>query len=318
MKVYCFIFALFLNMLSYSQTAGDSSIAGPQKSKILVVPKNEVIRVGENYNADVYLANYDTTKEFSITLGGGLTFKSKDGVARCSIPAYDFEGAREMTGFLATINDSVPRIQSFEAKFYSYRFKPQVTNDMMYILYLGIKNFISVDCPGVEENKYVVSMDGGEIKKAGRNAYFVEVKKKGTVKVTLSYKAETGNGNSIFSQYFRVKEIPTAETKLGTIISGDNCSVNVLLANAEKVLATPPTGMAIDGVEFSVQNFDIRLVFCQAGKDYKQSILGEKLPSEIKEQMRKLKPGDIVVIQNVTVKGPVGEVSANPLFINIK
>jgi gliding motility-associated protein GldM len=206
------------------------------------------------------------------------------------------EGLQEYSGLI--------RVKAPSGQFLSYPFKGEymvmksgvvVSPTKMNVLYRGVKNPVSVSVPGVAPENVKASLEGGTLSpdpKAGKGNFIAEVKggSEATVKVSAQI---DGKSRPMGDFKFRVKDVPAP---IATI------------AGVEEGLVSPARLAAAPTVIPKMKNFDFELFFkvtkfdlvFQVGTDLiTKQITGSSIPAGDLEQIKRLKAGSRVYIENI-------------------
>jgi len=170
-----------------------------------------------------------------------------------------------------------------------------VSATKMNVLYRGVKNPVSIQIPGMPDYIEVIpSVSNGTItpSREGNGIYLVEVigGSAATVNVNVNIDGEI----RLIGQYmFRVKDVPRA---IATIAGKEGG-----LISASRLAAAPTVIPKIENFDFElffkVTKFD--LVY-QVGADLiAKNVVGSKIPPDAIAQIKRLKKGARVYIENV-------------------
>jgi len=263
---------------------------------------------GDEYRAEIFVAAFSTTQNPQVLLGKVDTVKNAivgpvdstsvvvdRGVGFYNVKATT-EGMREYSGL---INVKAPSGQinsyPFKGEYMVMKSGVVVSPTKMNVLYRGVKNPIAISVPGVAPDDVVSTIDGGTLRpdpKAGKGNYIAEVSGGSTAKVRVSAKID-GKTRPMGDFEFRVKEVPNPVGTIAGIQEG------VISANR---IAAAPTVIP------KMENFDFELFFrttrfdlvYQVGTDLiTKNVTGASIPSDAVEQIKRLKKGSRVYIENI-------------------
>ncbi|HET6555722.1 MAG TPA: gliding motility protein GldM [Prolixibacteraceae bacterium] len=280
-----------------------------------ILPKSSYVMKGDQFEAEIYLAAIDTTKEPNVFVNNSR-----------------IQPVNKKFIYKASANDVGTKIWSGEIKYtnpegniISYPFKgeyqvglPNVTISptKMNVFYLGVANPIEVSVPGVASENLSVSGTNLRVEKRG-DGYVVypskvDVAGKNTT-VTVTAKMN-GEIRSMGTEKFRVKEVPPPLATVG----GKNGGV----LRKEDLLSEE--GIFADLIDF---DFDLKYKVTQfeitfSGntgfvKSYKAN--GNRFTTEQKDQFAKLTQGSAIIIDNITARGDDGrERPLSPISFKIR
>jgi gliding motility-associated protein GldM len=268
-----------------------------------------VVFYGDEYKAEIFVAAFSTTQNPTVMLGrvdtttntiiGGVdssSVKVERGVGIYAIKA-SAEGLKEYSGLI--------KVKAPSGQVLSYPFKSEymvmktgvvVSPTKMNVLYRGVKNPISVSVPGVAPENVIATLDGGKLSpdaKSGKGNFIAEVAGGSEAKVRVSAKVD-GKPRPMGDFTFRVKEVPNP---VGTI-----AGVKEGLISANRLAAAPTVIPKMENFDFElffrVTKFD--LVY-QVGTDLiTKNVSGASIPPDAVEQIKRLKKGSRVFIENVS------------------
>ena len=291
----------------------------------LVVPESNYILRGDSFRADVLLAAYDATNAPDIFVDGdkwdgrdstllayegmeGLTIGA-DGMGKLRIPTRGMSlGDMTFKGLI--------RYQGPDGNIEPYQFyTPTITvaepalvvsPTKMNVFYRGVPNPVEVSVPGVAQDKVTVRIDGGHsIKKQPDGSYIVEPSSSSSVReanITVSAELPDGSKKSLPAKNFRVKRIPDPVAFWTGKKPADKG-----ITKAE-VLSFAPVAARMEGFDFDVKvrvkSFTLRI-----SKDGTFSDLpsgNNRLTTDQKEALKRLRRGNIIYLEDILVSMPDG------------
>ena len=117
-------------------------------------------------------------------------------------------------------------------------------------------------------------------------------------KVRVSVKGKDGKMKSMGEQVFRVKRLPDPNVKFATVIgSGKVSKGQIGAANSVKV---DMREMLFDGIKYKVKSFD--MVFPSAQGSITLSSKSDKVTSQMKGKIKKLRKGQTLIVKNVRLQ----------------
>jgi N-acetylmuramoyl-L-alanine amidase len=186
-----------------------------------------------------------------------------------------------------------------------------IANQSIKILYIGLENELIVTAGSVPDNKIVVSIDNGSIKKKDVNTWVAYPAKPGIAVVTIS-KNENGKTEQLMQSNFSVKIIPppvitVADSKGGRVEAAKFKSATQINAASfldEDALVTSYT-FYITGFGFEKKPGVI------------PGIKGNQFPKEMLEHLEKAGPGSTIVIDEIKIKTKQGEMRGPTVAFNL-
>jgi len=187
-----------------------------------------------------------------------------------------------------------------------------VSADKMNVLYIGVDNPLTITA-GAGSEKVSASFSGGIISKAGGSRYIARPSNGSSGEHTVSVLVE---GKAAGKVMFRVKQLPNPAAYVGNLKAGAVPSANFkamggVIAKLEDSEFDAP---------FEVVSYSLGAVSSDI-PDYAPAINnGPRWTGAAANLVSKLKPGALVVINNIQVKGPDGRVRTLPgsLSYNLK
>jgi gliding motility-associated protein GldM len=309
------------DILRYMYTMIDKGTFKFTSLEATIISNSNYIFLGNEYQAKVFLAAFDTSQNPSIFLGpcdsvrgeDGYVYSLKKGYKYDSIPIKKGKGIYTARGsaigdksWSGVIKLKAPGggediIKPFKA---SYRVEAPmlvVSPTKMNVFYLGVDNPVEVSVPGVGADKVFPTITNGNIVKDGKG-WIVRPAKSGEAQIIV--KAEIDKvKKDMGMKPFRVKIVPDPVAKVGTIKGFGSIEKSMLLAQG--------------GVMAEMENFDFDLKFTI--KEFKVSVnvggfANEKVSKSkefTKEQYALIKnanKGQKVYIEEIKAIGPDGSV----------
>jgi gliding motility-associated protein GldM len=296
------------NIISSLYSQIDASSFKFNKLGARILARSTYVLVGDKFEAEIFLAAEDTTKQPEIFVGN-TKLTMRDGKGIYSVPASQV-GTFKWSGLIKFKNpEGNVNSYPFQGEYQVGKPSATISPTKMNVLYLGIPNPIKVSAPGVASENLVVTLSNGRIEKSGDDYLAYPSKLDATSKSTsISVSARFGSETRpMGSMDFRVKEVPPPIATIGGK-NGGNLKKEELLA--ENGIFADLKDFDFD-LKFKVISFDI--TFSGAGAFIKTfSAKDNKFTSEQRDQFSKLGQGSIIYIDNIMAKGDDGQ-PARPL-----
>jgi len=294
-----------------------------------VMPKSTYVLVGQDYEAEVFIAAQDTTTKFDLrysmgaktfqnTGDNGTKMQSAGGIVKLKFPATK-AGLQNYAGIVEIEDPVTGEIvpYPFSAAYNVAPPSATIAPTQMMIFYQGLKNPISVSAPGVANDKIDVTVSNGAKLTNGTEpgSYYVEVPSGiKTVKVTAT--GSLDGKNVVLGSYdFRVKRVPSPEAQIGGVSSGKIAKDDVLAAG----------GIIPDMGDFEFGDYTYKIVSFKLstfiGGDIKEAGTnkGGSFNAETKKFIQNAKHGQKLFFENIQAQGPDGATrTLNPVNIEIK
>ena len=275
-----------------------------------VVPKSTYIIQGGQYEAEVFVAAYDSRSELTGQVRG-QEYVGDSGMLKLKFPAGAL-GNQKFNGTLFVKKDSGLVPYDFELEYFVAAPSATISPTKMNVLYIGVDNPISVSVPGANSKDVNVTATGAGItlKKVKDGEYLATVKSQG--KATISVSANmSGKTMNMGTMEFRCKAIPKPTAMVGTYTGGRIPKESLLTQGGLRV--------SMEGFDFPVKyNVTSFSMSFNTGGDAQAPIqaTGSQFNAEMKAKLSKLRRGNKVYIENIRAKGPDGEKAvSNPQMI---
>ena len=267
-----------------------------------VIPKSNYVFLGDTYEADVFVAAYDTIQNPEVIING-RPIMGKGGKVHFTMPATS-EGFKNYSGFIRA-KDATGALISYPFK-QEYLVAPPtltISPTKMNVFYIGVENPVSISAGGLSDTqlKPSITPPASIYRAAGGRGW--EVKVPGslkTAKITISAIVD-GKLKNLGAMDFRVKRVPSPTAKIGNS-DGGPINKNILLASGA-IIPNMPEDFEFD-LNFNIVSFSFSVV--RGGDIYAREGRGNILSDEMKSIIRNAKRGERVWIDNIVAKGPDG------------
>jgi gliding motility-associated protein GldM len=278
----------------------------------VISPSNYVL-LGEEYNADVFVAAYSKTKNPKVMvgdydmsekkfLGSSDSIYVEKGTGKYKTkPTH--EGIYKYGGEVTLISpQGNKRIYPFESEYIVARPALTVSADKMNVFYMGVVNPVSISVPGVANENIIATMDNGSLVKKGNGKYEVIVKSGSKTRINVMAKMPNGENRSMGFIEYRVKQLPEPIPNINGK-SGTSLKLSLSLLKAAQGI-----GVAYDGsFEFeakaSVKSFTFS--YTKNGTaEYKSN--GPYFTDDMKKLINTMKTGNSFYLEDVVTMGPDG------------
>lgn len=278
-----------------------------------VIPNSNYVLLGDNYEAQIFVAAYDTKSKISAEING-QTVQGDSGLVVYKVPASS-EGLKTYKG---VINVNTPfGIQShpFEGEYIVAKPSATVSADKMNVFYIGVENPVTISVPGVANEKVKIQLTGGSFVSKGGGKYIIKVEKSAPgSKAIVNVNAEfDGKVKSMGKAEFRIKRVPDPVPFIGGVNGG--FIDKQTLANAGGVIAKLQD-FDFD-LQMSVTSFTMQT---QKAGDLSPTILarGNKFTPEMLELIRNAKRGQKFWFENIVAQAPDGNRKLPAVNLTIK
>ncbi len=321
-----------LMFLNDQITAGDFKFTDIEAT---VQAKSDYVMRGSVYEAEVFIAASDTTKQPEILVGNYRETVNADGTKTYEMVG-DYEqlevnerGRGIYRRTASSIGDQPYRglikLQAPDGSEVAYPFEKTynvgapnviVSPTAMNVLYLNIDNPIDISVPGVASNLIQASMTNGTIRRGRVEGYRGEwaARPQNIGQTAAINVSATINGERMrFPPYeFRVQRIPDPVAQFAGMAEG-NVAKNVALAQ-------PGVFAVLEGflfdLEYTVTQFTISVQ--QRGFDRSETSNSNRITQEQRSLIESLNRGQKLAIINIRAKAPDGSTRRlNPIILTI-
>jgi len=272
----------------YSQI--DASALKFDGVRAVVMPKSTYITQGEIYEADVFLAAYNSGNQPEFT--DIIPEEIIDGVGKIRIPAKGI-GSKTLTGSMTLPGDD--RVYTYDVVYTVAPPSVVISPSKMNVLYRNVINPLEISVPGVAPSNIVVNGPGVRGSNGKYNAEITKIKGK-EIKISVSVKEKNGKLRRAGSKIFRIKGLPQA---VGSVFKKTQGVMSSSLLSKGKVEAEYQD-FPFD-LPLTVVSFELKM----DGQPPMQ-VKGDKIPSKAKPLIQKLRPGSSVQIRKIIAKTQKG------------
>ncbi len=288
------------------------------KLKEAVIPEATTVTQGGQYKAQVFLAAYDDQNKPEIRLGKpGVRFDSTkmeltggydvleadaEGMGLVKLPAGSI-GPQHREGVIIFKPVGLPEVRKGFSIDYTVAAPTLVVSPTkMNVFYKGIPNPVSVSLPGFKSEDIVPSISAGTITKGGEGGYTVKVNNGKEANISVTATLPDGSKKTFGPVKFRVKRIPDPVPTFAKKTPSDNTVKKASFANARGLIAK----MENFDFEVSVKVSSFDMTFVKDGNIITKHSNSNKVTSEMQANMKKVRSGEKVYIENIKVKMPDG------------
>lgn len=291
-----------------------------------ILPKTNFLFSGDQYEAEVIVAAFDTSQNPNVYLMRGVdslpvSMKDKatlitgqNGSLKFKFPVNK-TGSDKFAGFVSVRNNSGKENNyHFNSEFFVAKPSLTVSATNMNVLYVGVNNPISISVAGIPAENISPVISVGSLKSdKNKSGWIANVPPNvDEAKINISVKI---NGALKFmgSETFRVKKLPDPDPFIARAKGGFVNRDNLIIAG--KIIPRLPSDFEFD-YQFQIQSFSMSL---QRGfNTLKFESKNDKLTDEMIKQIKNTNRGQVVIFDDIVAKGPEGtNRTLNPLIITI-
>ena len=277
------------------------------------IAKSNYVMVGQQFEAEIFVAAYDSKSELSATIGG-TTYKGENGVVKFKRAATTI-GEQKVSGMIAVPAAYGIKEYPFSMSYIVAEPTATVSADAMNVLYVGVDNPISALAAGIGDANTKVTMTNGTLTKEKAGKYIARVTKPGVQAVISVYAVENGKEQLMGSQTYRVKRVPDPVARINGQAEGVKNIDKNTLANAGGLL------VSMKDFEFQLSirigSFSLQISKGQELTNVMRSN-SNRFTDDMVQNIQRCKRGDKIFIQDIVAQMPDGNRSLGDMILTIK
>ena len=293
------------NLLYKSVNADDFKF---DQVRARVIPKATTIMQGDNYEADIFVAAYDSKADLRVKVNGKeiVGDAADSGSVRWVVGTAGL-GVQKYSGEIYVKKESGEVAYPFSGEYFVTLPSAVVSLTNMNVIYAGIDNPFSVSVPGVNSKDVYVSASAGTIRpdteSQSGGSYVINVTK--VAPVVLTVEADVNGQRKKMGEFkYRCKSIPAPILKFGKYEG--NCSMK-----PEELAAVKGFRVAMKDFEFKIPPLKVTSYSFNiqgSGKSEIKARNTDRFDPEMLSMIQKARRGQKVYIDDVKVKTPDGRV----------
>lgn len=282
----------------------------------IVKPRNgSVVMNGGKYEAEIFLAaetKGNENDEYILESGNGELKKVGDSWLYTANATGN--GNQSFNGVIKvkTSKGEVP--YPFASQFQVFQGGATIALPKMNVLYIGVKNEISIGVPGIRPEDVQVSMQGGSISRSG-SGYVAKCVSKGPATISVSARLSDGTIRQVGSANYKVKNLPKPEGMVGAIPTGKAVPKDAILLQ-RKMVATMGEEFMLDDIKYEVTKYSFYVLY-RKSNPFMKSVNGGVITQDIKAAVSRANPGDRIIVDKIRANGPAGQTTLDPIMIEI-
>jgi len=288
-----------------------------------VIPRSSYVFLGEEYQAEILVAAYDTKQNPNVfymfgadtltpaNFRNATPIEGSGGFVTLKLPATS-EGLKRFAGIIKIISP-LGDTMSFHFKDEYIVAKPALTISpiKMNVFYIGVENPVSISVPGGPE-RVMPSISVGKIRQDADN-WIVYDLPKGAKEAILTVNAVfSGKTKAMGSSTFRLKSVPDPIATIGGKSEGI-VSKSIILAGPYLVAEMPAW------FDFDLRYTAISYTFVTDNAGYISEIpvQGNRLTPEITRLIQDAKKNKRIWFEDIVVRGPDGDRNISSIGLKI-
>jgi gliding motility-associated protein GldM len=322
------------DMLRYLYSMIDKNTFKFTNLEATVIHNSNYVIQGNDYQAKVFIAAFDTTKNPSIYIGpydsvrtedGSYEYKLKPGYNYDSLPTKKGKGLYTRPGRTIGVNrwsgiikldapgGGLPVLRPFRAEYQVAEPMLVVSPTKLNLFYLSIDNPVDISVPSVGADKITATINNGTINRVGAG-YIVRPARVGQSADVTVYAEIDKKKQKMGTKSFRVRMVPDPVAKVAGIKGNGSLDKNRLLI--ETGVFAIMENFEFD-LEFKVSEFTVSAV--SSGFTNEKRAKGNKFTPEQMALIKTVNKGQNVSITDIKAVGPDGSVRPlGPIILKLK
>lgn len=279
-----------------------------------ILPKTNFLFSGDEYEAEVIVAAFDTSRTPTVYLMRGVDslpvalkdratlITGQNGRINFKFPAHS-TGLEKYAGFVSVRNNSGD-VNTYHFNNQYFVAKPSLTVSAtnMNVLYVGVTNPLSISVSGVPDENITPTITNGVLKQnrlaGGWTATVPATANETRIDVSVTIE---GRKKHMGSAHFRVKKLPEPSPYIALARNGYISRDNLLITG--KLTARMPADFEFDYL-FEILSFTMTL---QRGfNTYQYESKNNKLTDEMIKEIRNTNRGQVLVFEDIVARGSDG------------
>jgi len=276
----------------------------------VISPSNYVL-LGEEYNADVFVAAFSTTQNPTVKIGNydfaTGQFKgnpdsvyTENGMGKYKIKTSK-EGIFEYSGEISMKSPSgAVKKYPFKSEYIVARPSVTVSADMMNVFYAGVSNPVSISVPGVASENIIATPTKGSLVKTGNGKYNFTSTAAGLMKISVSAKMPDGTTRPMGTIDYRIKSLPLPIPVIST-------KINPLVIQKGLIQVKPFLQATYgDGFDFKATPIvtSFKLVIFKGGNPMTMESKNGNFTTEMLDFIKTMKTGQKLLFEDIVMVGP--------------
>jgi gliding motility-associated protein GldM len=314
-----------VNNLLYAISADDFKY---DRIEAKVLPKTNYLFTGDQYEAEVIVAAYDTSQSPNVYFMRGVDslpvslkdqatlISSQNGRINFNFPASS-AGLQKYAGFVSVKNSSgSENTYHFNSEYIVSQPSLTVSATNMNVLYVGVNNPLSISVSGVPaENIFPVISSGTLKPNKGKGGGWIATVPAGNRQATIEVSVKiNGKMKRMGSEIYRVKNLPDPVPYIASIKDGFVSRDNLIASG--RIIPRMPDDFEFD---YSFQVLSFKMTMQRGFNVYHYESKSNKLTDEMITQIRNTNRGQNIIFEDIVALDPAGTNRVlSPLIITIQ
>ncbi len=301
-----------VNFLYSSVSAGDFKF---DNVRARVVPKSTYILQGGAYEAEIFVAAYDSKSKLEAEIAGHK-YVGDTGVINYKSVGSGI-GQQRYSGMIYVKKETGTEAYPFSGDYFVAPPAVVISPTNMNVFYVGVENPVDIAVPGASAESITPQVLGGQatITKASAGKYIVTARQPALVKIEV-FADFAGQKRSMGVKEYRCKRIPPAQPIVGRV-QGTNGSIS-----REELLAADRIMVRIPDFEFpvklTVKSFQFRTTSPEGKVVRYDNAGGGTFTSDMRTAIQSLRRGNRVNLEDILIQKPDGSTESLSMSLKIQ
>lgn len=294
-----------------------------------VIPKTNYLFTGDEFEAEVIVAAYDTSHapSPSVYLMKGVDTMTVDQKSEATMVARDKGrlsikfptgalGLQKYAGFVSVPTASGrEKTYHFKGEYYVAQPSLTVSPTNMNVLYVGVDNPLSISVAGIPKENIYPTISCGTLKQDPKTGGWMATVPAGFKEAVVSVGVKYESGmKPMGTETFRVKKLPDPTPTISGRKEGFVSRENIL--SAGKIVPMMPADFEFN---YAFQVVSFRMTMQRGFNTYNYDSPNGDLTEEMIAQIRKTNRGQVLLFEEIVVNGPENDKrNLPPFFITVK
>ena len=292
-----------------------------------ILPETNFLFSGDEYQAEIIVAAYDTSRTPKVYLLQGVdslpvTEKDKatlisgqNGQINVKLPT-NRTGMEKYAGFVSVFNSSgSENTYHFKGEYFVAKPSLTVSATNMNVLYAGVDNPLSISVSGIPGENIFPAISKGTLKSDRLKGGWIATVPSNITETRIDVSVKiNGEQKRMGSETFRVKKLPDPTPFIAGKKEGYISRDNLIFSG--KIIPRMPADFEFN-YSFNVLSF--KMTIQRGFETYEYKSDSNKLTEEMIQQIKKTNRGQVIVFEDIVARGPDGSdrvLSQLTIYIN--
>jgi gliding motility-associated protein GldM len=278
-----------------------------------VLPKTNYVFQGDEYQAEIIVAAYDTKQNPDVYLMDGVdslpvsqigrarTIEGEKGKVKLKLPAQSL-GLKKFAGIIR-VKSGVGDVNNYFFNDEYFVAEPSLTVSAMKmnVFYIGVDNPVDISVPGVPDESIVPSISIGTLKRDPSSKNWIVTVPSGQKETVISVEAQIdGKKKGMGNKKFRIKKLPDPIALIANKNEG-LINRNILVA-AGAIIPKMPDDFEFD-LNYKIMSFKMTMQL-RGTEVWSDQSSSNRLTDNMMNNIRSANRGQKIWFENIIARGP--------------